>query len=80
MRVTIHSAKTTLSQLIERAQAGEEVVIARGNTPVARLIAISSQRPPKRQPGTLKGIVKIPSSFFDPLPASELRAWSGRKA
>jgi prevent-host-death family protein len=77
VKVTIHTAKTTLSQLIERAHAGEEVVIARGDVPVARLVPLIG-RAPKRRPGTLRGLVTIPRSFFDPLPADELDAWEGK--
>jgi prevent-host-death family protein len=77
MKVTIHTAKTTLSQLIERAHAGEEVVIARGNVPVARLIPIIGDAP-KRRPGTLRGVAKVPKAFFEPLPEDELDAWEGR--
>jgi len=76
MKVTIHTAKTTLSQLIQRAHAGEEVVIARGDTPVARLVPIK-ETAPKRRPGTLKGKVKVTKSFFDALPLEELDAWEG---
>ena len=79
MKVTIHAAKTTLSQLIERARAGEEIVIARGNLPVARLVSIVGETP-RRKPGTLRGLVKIPDDFFEPLPADELDAWEGTKA
>lgn len=78
MQVTIHAAKTTLSQLIERAQAGEEIVIARGDVPVARLVPVRRQAP-KRQPGTLRDVVKIPDSFFEPLPERELKAWEGKR-
>ena len=74
MKVTIHAAKTTLSKLIELAQAGEEVVIARGDTPVARLVPIVSQLP-ERRPGTLRGVVKMTDAFFEPLPEDELDAW-----
>lgn len=77
MKVTIHAAKTTLSQLIERAHAGEEVVIARGDVPVARLLPIIGDTP-KRRPGTLRGVVKVPKAFFEPLPVDELNAWEGR--
>ena len=76
MKITIHAAKTTLSQLIERVHAGEEVVIARGDVPVARLVPIIGNSP-KRRPGTLRGAVKVPKAFFDPLPADELDAWDG---
>jgi prevent-host-death family protein len=77
MRVTVHVAKTTLSKLIERALAGEEVIIARGTQPVARLVPIAEQLP-ERRPGTLRGIVKLTEHFFDPLPSEELDVWEGK--
>ena len=72
-RVTIHVAKTTLSKLIERVEAGEEVVIARGANPVARLVPMA--RASGRRPGGLKGVVSVDSAFFEPLPHDELEAW-----
>ena len=78
MQVTIHAAKTTLSQLIARAEAGEEIVIARGNVPVARLVPILGQQAPRRQPGTLRGVITVPPAFFEPLPDHELEAWEGK--
>lgn len=75
--VTIHEAKTQLSKLIARAEAGEEIVIARGKDPVVRLTPVPR---PKRRPkaGFLKGKVDIPDAFFfDPLPEEELRLWEG---
>jgi prevent-host-death family protein len=72
--VTIHAAKTNLSKLIERACAGEEVVIARGKVPVVRIVPIETPRK-KRQFGTMRDQLEIPDSFFDPLPEAELRAW-----
>ena len=74
MKVTIHAAKTTLSKLIELARAGEDVIIARGDTPVARLVPIITQ-PPERRPGTLRGVVQITDAFFEPLPSDEIDAW-----
>jgi antitoxin (DNA-binding transcriptional repressor) of toxin-antitoxin stability system len=75
--VTIHVAKTHLSRLIERAAAGEEIVILRGKTPVARLTAIASKRP-KRRFGAYRGEFEVPASFFDPLPEEELEAFEGK--
>ena len=75
MKVTIHAAKTTLSRLIARAHAGEEVIIARGDVPVARLTPIAGAILPKRKPGTLRGQVKVTTAFFEPLPADELDPW-----
>ncbi len=75
MKVTVHAAKTTLSKLIERAHAGDDVVIARGDVPVARLVPIVGVALPARKPGTLRGVVKITPGFFAPLPEAELEGW-----
>ena len=72
--VTIHKAKTNLSRLIEDVSKGEEVVLARGKKPVAKLVPI--EPPPKeRKPGWLKGKFKLGPEFFEPLPAEELELW-----
>jgi prevent-host-death family protein len=69
--VTIHTAKTTLSQLLARVEAGEEIVLARGKNPIAKLVPF---RPPqkKRRFGALRGIVSVGPEFFEPLPEQEL--------
>jgi len=72
--VTIHAAKTHLSRLIARAEAGEEIIIARGRKPVAKLVPIEAPKP-KRVFGSLKGQVSIGREFFEPLPPEELDAW-----
>ena len=74
IRTTIHAAKTDLSRLIKKACAGEEVVIARGDTPVVRLVPFKAT-PRKRRFGALKGKARTTAAFFEPLPASELDAW-----
>jgi prevent-host-death family protein len=75
MRIfTIHQAKTNLSRLIQRASKGEEVVIARGSKPVARLVPLGEVKG-KRRPGALKGKLVVDPEFFDPLPDSELKNW-----
>ena len=71
---TIHEAKTNLSRLIEKAERGEDVVIARGKQPVVRLVPIAKQSG-KRPIGLFKGKYKISPEFFDPLPQDELDAW-----
>ena len=72
--VTIHKAKTNLSRLIEDVAKGEEVVIARGKKPVAKLVPL--EPPPKeRKPGRLKGQFKVGPEFFEPLPPEELELW-----
>ena len=75
--VTIHKAKTQLSKLIERVERGEEVVIARGKEPVARLVPYVQERPTGGF-GSLKGKVWLDESFWEPLPDEELKLWEGR--
>ncbi|MGE3650940.1 MAG: type II toxin-antitoxin system Phd/YefM family antitoxin [Reyranellaceae bacterium] len=72
---TIHAAKTNLSKLVARAEAGEEIVLARGREPVAKIVAVSRKAKPKRKFGALKGKIKIGPEFFDPLPEDELKRW-----
>lgn len=72
--VNVHAAKTHLSRLIEKACAGEEVVIARDSKPVVKLVPIDEEAP-KRQFGVLRGKLVIPDEFFDPLPPEELDQW-----
>jgi prevent-host-death family protein len=72
--VTVHVAKTTLSQLLARVEGGEEIVIARGKTPVAKLVPIRTVAP-KRQFGAMRGKAHVDAQFFEPLPDEELRAW-----
>ena len=74
--VNVHQAKTELSRLLARVEAGEDVVIARRGEPVARLVACKARV--KRQPDVLKGRIVVPDTFFDPLPEEELTAWEGR--
>ena len=64
--VTIHQAKTNLSRLIQAAVAGEDVVIARGKTPLVRLVQVKRSKP-KRQFGFAKGQVRIAPDFDAPL-------------
>ena len=55
-------------------QAGEEIIVARGKQPIAKLVPC--QKPsPKRRFGALKGQVTVDPSFFEPLPPEELAAW-----
>jgi prevent-host-death family protein len=70
--ISIHVAKTHLSRLIARAEAGEEIVIARGRKPIAKLVPIAPK--PKRVFGALKGRLSVGPEFFAPLPAEELES------
>ena len=73
-RTTILKAKTHFSRLVKQAEAGREVVIMRGDVPVARLVPYRAGGV-ARQFGALKGLVRVTPDFFDPLSASELAAW-----
>lgn len=64
--VNIHDAKTQFSKLVERAEAGEEIVIARAGTPVARLGPLATGA--RREPGGAEGKIVMGDSFDDPLP------------
>ena len=68
--VNVHEAKTHFSKLLARVAAGEEVVIARGGRPVARLVPF--ERPAGRVFGIDRGIFQIPADFDAPLPAELL--------
>ena len=70
--VNVHEAKTHLSRLLERAHAGEEIILAKAGKPYARLVPLQSEKP-RRQPGRLKGV--ITDAFFEPLPEAESLAW-----
>jgi antitoxin (DNA-binding transcriptional repressor) of toxin-antitoxin stability system len=72
--VSIHTAKTTLSQLLVRVEAGEEIILARCKTPIAKLTPLEPAQS-KRRFGALAGMVSVGSEFFDPLPSEELAAW-----
>lgn len=74
-QVNMHEAKTQLSRLIEEAEHGEVVIIARNNRPVARLVAISRH---SRAPGGMKGEIRMADDFDAPLPADMLEAFEGR--
>lgn len=77
-QVNIHQAKTELSRLVERAEAGEEIVIARAGKPAAKLVPLTRARS-RRRLGLLDGKFQIPDDFNAPLPDSVIRAFEGRK-
>lgn len=66
MQVNIHKAKTHLSELIRLAEAGEEVIIARDNVPVVKLVPVLEQ-PPRRAGGAAGVILSIADDFDAPL-------------
>lgn len=68
--VGVHEAKTHLSQLLQRVAAGEEIIIARGGKPVARLVPFVA--PQVRALGRDRGLFEVPEDFDAPLPPEVL--------
>jgi prevent-host-death family protein len=64
--VNIHEAKTHLSRLIQEALEGEEIVIAKGNQPLVRLVLVDSARR-QRRPGWARDLVRMSDDFDAPL-------------
>jgi prevent-host-death family protein len=78
--VNIHAAKTQLSRLVDKAAAGQEIVIARAGRPVARLVPLEAPPPhkPKRVLGALVGRLQVPADFDAPLSDDELADFEKR--
>ena len=69
--INIHEAKTHFSRLVERVEAGEELVIARAGRPVARLVPIAARTEP-RMPGLLKGELRLAEDWDSPAVNAEI--------
>jgi prevent-host-death family protein len=76
--VNMHEAKTHLSRLVARVQAGKQIVIARDGEPVA-LLSAYSKRPRRRKPGFDKGRIWVSPDFDEPLPEDLQAAFEGRE-
>jgi antitoxin (DNA-binding transcriptional repressor) of toxin-antitoxin stability system len=74
--VTIPTGKSTLAQLLARVEAGEEIILARGKSPIAKLAPFQPPRS-KRRFGALRGVITVGPEFFGPLPPAELEGWDG---
>lgn len=79
--VTIHEAKTHLSRLVAAVEAGEEVILARGKQPVAKIVPLQKPAKAKRELGWLRhdtrGRDPLAYGFWDPMPPDELALWNG---
>ncbi len=71
----IHNAKTHFSQLINQALSGEEVVIVRGHTPVARIVPYEQNALPPRKGGQLRGMMSMSEDFDAPLPTELINSF-----
>ena len=76
--VQLHEAKARLSELVDRVQSGEEVVISRHGRPVARLLGFAPKRA-RRRLGVQRGQIKFRKGWDDPLPEDILAAFEGRE-
>jgi prevent-host-death family protein len=74
--VSLYEAKTQLSRLVDRAAAGEEIVIAKSGRPRARLVPLEDTRA-LRVPGRGKGRWRVRKDFDAPLPDDVLRGFEG---
>ena len=72
--VNVHEAKTHLSRLLERVEAGEEIIVARNGKAVARLVPVGHAM---RRPGAMKGRIRIRRDFDAPLPPRLAKAFRG---
>ena len=72
--ISVEAAQTDLSSLVARVEAGEEIVLVRDDTPVAKLVPLSRSAS-RRRFGALRGVVSVGPEFFAPLPETELANW-----
>jgi prevent-host-death family protein len=71
--LNVHEAKAQFSELLDRAHAGQEIVVSKKGKPWAKIVPLREQT--KRELGFGLGMGTVGESFFEPLPESELRAW-----
>jgi prevent-host-death family protein len=74
--VNLYEAKTSLSKLVERAAAGEEIIIAKAGKPRARLVPLADRA--LRKPGGWEGKVWVADDFDEPLPPEILEGFEGK--
>lgn len=74
--VNLYDAKTHLSQLVERAARGEEIIIAKAGRPLARLVPLEAPGP-RRSPGALAGRIRMAEDFDAPLPDDMAAGFEG---
>lgn len=75
--VNMHEAKTTLSKLVEEAEAGEEILIARAGKPVVRLVPVQTRE--RRKLGQWAGKVRMSADFDAGLSPDDLEGWEPKR-
>jgi antitoxin (DNA-binding transcriptional repressor) of toxin-antitoxin stability system len=75
--ISMHAAKSTLSQLVKRAVAGEAVYIGAYGRAEVQLVPVTATSRPRRQLGLLKGKLVLPADLDAPLPEKVLRSFEG---
>lgn len=78
VQINMHEAKTHLSRIVERVEAGEEIIISRAGKPVAKVVPIRTTGP-RREPGSLRGRIHLADDFDAPLPADVAGAFAGER-
>jgi prevent-host-death family protein len=78
MEVNIHEAKTNFSKLLQRVALGEEIIIAKAGTPIAKLVPVYAEKP-KRPLGLFKGQIWMAEDFNGPLPDDILAGFLGEE-
>ena len=78
--VNVHEAKTNYSSILERAHAGEEIILAKAGKPYARMVPLADAAPQgDRTPGGWEALGDIPDSvWFEPMSDEELDIWEGK--
>lgn len=74
--INIHEAKTHLSRIVEQVAAGNDVLIAKAGKPMVKMVSIKTAKTAIRF-GVLKGTIRVPEDFDEPLPESVLAHFGG---
>jgi prevent-host-death family protein len=76
--VNIYDAKTRFSELVDKAAAGDDVIVSRNGKPLVRITRLEGERKRRIKFGTLKGKIKLSADFDAPLPEEVLAGFEGR--
>ena len=78
IRLNVHEAKTHLSRYLVRIAHGETILLCKRNVPVAEIRPVPARREKPRPIGLARGRIKVPRSFFQPLPGDLIEAFEGQ--